>query len=338
MTKRIVIDARKQDDFGIGTYIRVLLEGLDRLRPSDLEFETLHRGQKPPSQYASHAFNAADYSLKGFAGLGRAARKAGADLLHVPHFTLPLAAPPTVLTVHDLIHLRFPRFYGSAKISALKFHLRRSFRKARAIIAVSQSTKSDILNFMPEVEGKLTVIPEAASPVYYEKRDVPRGDHFLFIGNDKPHKNIPFLLSAWSRFQAEHPGARLLMLTPGNYSGPGIETRSNIAEQEMPSLIASARALIAPSLWEGFDLPVLEAILMKTPVIASDIPVHRELLGGHPFLFPPDKPDALFELLLRSSQSAGGPGPVQALYEKAVSFKPEDMAGRTVEIYRTVLG
>ena len=187
MTKRVVIDARKQDDFGIGTYIRVLLEGLDRLRLSDLEFETLHRGPRPPSHFASHVFNAADYSLKEFAGLGFAARRAGADILHVPHFTLPFAAPPTVLTVHDLIHLRFPRFFGGAKIGVLKFHLRRAFRKARAIIAVSQSTKTAILNFMPEVEAKLTVIHEAALPVYYENREFPIQDYFLFIGNDKPH-------------------------------------------------------------------------------------------------------------------------------------------------------
>ena len=335
--KRVLIDARKSGDYGIGTYIRVLLEGLARVSPPDMEFETFHRGPKPSSPFVSHYFNASDYSLKEFSGLGFAARKAGADLLHVPHFTLPIAAPPTVLTVHDLIHLRFPQFFGGGRTSALKFYLRRAFRGARAIITVSQSTKTDILNFMPGVERKLTVIPEAVLPVYYENQTFPRRDYFLFIGNDKPHKNIPLLLSAWSRFQAENPSARLLMLTPGKYSGPGVEVRSNVPEQDMPSLIASARALIAPSLWEGFDLPVLEAILMKTPVIASDIPVHRELLGDHPFLFPPDKADILVEMLRQFSRKDACTDTINALYEKATLFKPEDMAGRTVEIYRECL-
>ena len=335
---RILIDARKWDDFGIGTYVQALLGGLASLAPQDLSIETLHRGASPPTRFPSHPFQAADYSIREIAGMGLAARGRKPDLFHIPHFTRPLLSPPCVLTVHDLIHMRFPEFFGrSIKYAVLKSYLPHALRKARRVIAVSQTTAQEIRTFFPGISGKVTVIPGAALPEFYEPQAIPRSDYFLFIGNDKRHKNLPFLLAAWKRFHAEQPGTRLLLVTPGHYAGEGIEIRRAVPPGEMPALIGSALALIAPSLWEGFDLPVLEAMLLKTPVLVSDIPVHRELLGPHPYCFPPDKEEALVGLLRHFIRRGVRQEPVQALYEKAILWTPENMAAQTADLYRRVL-
>jgi glycosyltransferase involved in cell wall biosynthesis len=335
---RILIDARKWEDFGIGTYVKVLLGGLASLNPKDLFIETLHRGPSPPSRFPSHPFLAADYSIREIAGMGMAARLRWPDLFHIPHFTRPLLSPPCVLTVHDLIHLRFPGFFGrSVKYAVLKSYLPHALRKARRVIAVSQTTAQEIRTFFPGISGKVTVIPGAALPEFYEPQAFSRNNYFLFVGNDKRHKNLPFLLAAWKRFHAEQPGTRLLLVTPGHYAGEGVEIMRAVPPGEMPALIGSALALIAPSLWEGFDLPVLEAMLLKTPVLASDIPVHREFLGAHPYCFPPDKEEALVGLLRHFIRRGVRPEPMDSLHEKAMAWRPQDMAASTADLYRSAL-
>lgn len=335
---RVVLDLRKWDDYGIGTHLKVLAAGLKEAAPDGLEIRGLHPRPDPSLPFPSSPFDAPDYSLRAILGLGRAARKAGADLLHVPHFTLPLWAPPAVLTVHDLIHLRFPEHYGKAKTALLGRYLRGALGRVRAIITVSEASRADLLSFVPGMAAKVRVVPNAALPEFYA--EPPRGERrdYLFVGNDKPHKDLPVLLEAWGRFHAAHPGRRLTLVTPGEFSGPGMESRRAVPREELPRLLASARALVAPSRWEGFDLPVLEAVLRSTPVVASDIPAHLELLGAdHPLLFPAGNAGALRMRLEVAERHGASEERLDALRERHLAWTPRAMAEATAAVYREAL-
>lgn len=337
--RRVVLDLRKWNDFGIGTYLKALTAGLKEAGAPDFEFHALHPGPASDIAFPIHPFAAADYSLKGLAGLGLAARRAKADLLHVPHFTLPWAHPPTVLTVHDLIHLRFPGEFGRLRTFLLRAFLHRVLRRAALVITVSEASRDDLLAFLPTLGPRLRLIPNAALPEYYREPSPLREDYFLFVGNAKPHKGIPVLLDAWARFHASHPEARLVMVTPAAFAGPGIEVLSGVPRDAMPSLIARARALVAPSLWEGFDLPVLESVLLRTPVAASDIPAHRELLGAdHPLLFPAGDARALHMRLEEALRRGVSEPRLEALHARHFARGPRAMAAATQEAYREALG
>jgi glycosyltransferase involved in cell wall biosynthesis len=335
---QVVLDLRKWDDYGIGTYLKVLTAGLKEAAPDGLEFQGLHPRPGPSLPFPSRPFDAPDYSPQTLLGLGRAARKAGADLLHIPHFTLPLFAPPAVLTVHDLIHLRFPERYGRVKTAVLGRYLRWAFERARAIITVSEASRADLLAFMPRLAAKVRTIPNAALPEFYGRPDCGERRHYLFIGNDKPHKDLPVLLEAWARFHAAHPDRRLILVTPGEFSGPGLESRRAVPREELPRLLASAQALVAPSRWEGFDLPVLEAVLSRTPVVASDIPAHLELLGAdHPLLFPAGNAGALRMRLEEAERHGASEERLDALRERHLAWTPRAMAEATAAVYREAL-
>ncbi len=335
---RVVLDLRKWDDYGIGTYLKVLTAGLLELAPPGFEFCALHRDPLGPLPFPARPFRAGDYSLQALALAGLAARRAGGDLLHIPHFTLPLAGPPAVLTVHDLIHLRFPGEFGRWRTAVLRRYLRWALRRAVRVITVSEASRDDLAAFLPAAAPKLRVIPNAALADYYAQPPLPRGDYFLFIGNAKPHKGIPLLLDAWTRFHASHPDRRLVLVTPGGFSGPGVETRRSIPAEEMPRLVASARALLAPSQWEGFDLPVLEAVLTRTPVVASDIPAHRELLGpDHPLLYPAGDAGALRMRLEEAHRYGVSEERLDALRARHAGHTPRAMAAATLAVYREAL-
>lgn len=337
--RRVVLDLRKWEDFGIGTYLKALTAGLKESDPPDLDFHALHPGPAGGIPFPVHRFAAPDYSLKGLTGLGLTARRAGADLLHVPHFTLPWPHPPTVLTVHDLIHLRFPGQFGRMRALLLRAYLRRALRAAKRVVTVSKASRDDLLAFLPALGPRLRLIPNAALPEFYGEISPPREDYFLFVGNAKPHKGIPVLLDAWARFHASHPEARLVMVTPAAFAGPGIEVLGGVPRDAMPPLIARARALVAPSLWEGFDLPVLEAVLLRTPVAASDIPAHRELLGGdHPLLFPAGNAAALHMRLEEGARRGVSELRLETLRSKHLPHGPRAMAAATLEVYREALG
>lgn len=335
---RVVLDLRKWEDYGIGTYLKALTTGLHELQAPGFEFHALHPDASASLPFPIQPFGAGDYSMKGFLRLGGAARKAGADLLHIPHFTLPWRPPPTVLTVHDLIHLRFPEAFGRLKTTFLGEYLRRALVRAERIIAVSRATQADLIGFLPSLGPKIRVIANATLPEFYTDRANDRRDYYLFIGNAKPHKGIPILLEAWARFHAAHPDRRLVMVTPGEFAGPGLEIRPAVPRDAMPDLIASARALLAPSGWEGFDLPVLEAVLMRTPVVASDIPAHLELLGGdHPLLFPAGNALALRMRLEETHCCEQSASRLESLRERHRVHDPRAMAEATLGVYREAL-
>jgi len=165
----IGIDVRKLGDFGIGTYIRNLLAGLSEL-DQEHKYLLLRKAETDPTELPAGMESSVErsglYSPTEPWRLGWSARRAGLDLLHCPHYVTPfLAGCPVAVTIHDLIHLLFPRYLpGRAARRYARFFLRQAARKAKVIFAVSNCTRDDILEHLPAREEQIIVTYEAVDP------------------------------------------------------------------------------------------------------------------------------------------------------------------------------
>lgn len=231
--------------------------------------------------------------------VGPAARIIGAELLHCPANFGPTAAIlPTVITIHDLLSFRHPDLSGrlSRGVSTLS---RAAGRAADRVLTDSQASAADIETFLDLSPTRIDVIPLAAAPV---GSSVTNGHRLpevlatesrvmaLTTGNRMPHKNFAGLLQGWARI----PGSRrpLLVITGSHSADPllplvrtlglseDVVLLGWVTPDELEGLYASASLYICASLFEGFGLPVLEAMQRNCPVVASDIPVLREIGGA----------------------------------------------------------
>jgi glycosyltransferase involved in cell wall biosynthesis len=279
---RIGVDARKIGDFGIGTYIRNLLRELVGLGDEYVAFApadaVLPRGVEHVVVDAPH------YSIRELVAVGRAADRARLDLFHAPHYVVPFTNVPLVVTVHDLIHLRHPnplaRLYARRMIA-------RAVRKARRVLTVSETVKREI----EETFGakNAVVAPNGVDHLPTTGNRQP-ATYFLFVGNDKPHKNVDLVVEAAKRI-----GAPLVLVGAPfeRFGGRGF-----VSDAELAALYRGAIALVMPSREEGFGLPALEAMRCGTAVITSTAPALVEVTGDAALHVAPTV-DALAEAMSR---------------------------------------
>jgi alpha-1,3-rhamnosyl/mannosyltransferase len=322
---RVALDARKLRDFGIGTYVRGLLgavaargehELVALVRPGD---EVLL-----PEGVEAIPCDAAGYSLAELVVVRRALSRTRFDVFHAPHYVVPFLPPrATVVTIHDLIHLKRPEHGTLAKRLYATTMLRRALRAARVVLTVSEAVRRDLAAFAPEHAGKVRVVPNGVerrflAPVPGE--DVARvrraagldAPYVLFLGNDKPHKNLEGLLAAFGRVVRAGLPHRLV-LAGGAFERRGARAAAAgaagiadrlvdlgvVPDTDLVPLLAGASALAMPSFLEGFGLPVLEAQAVGTPVVCSDRGGLPEAAGDAALLTSPDDPAALADALVR---------------------------------------
>jgi glycosyltransferase involved in cell wall biosynthesis len=304
---RVALDARKLFDGGIGSYIRGLLGALAAGSRGD-EWTALvdpaDVGRvRWPGAVRERPVRAGKYGLAEHFAVPAEARRAHAELLHAPHYTLPLGwAGPSVVTIHDLIHIRFARFHGPGAALYARVMAGLAARRARGVIVDSESTRTDVIELLATPEAKVRVIPlgvstgirrvDAESAARFNaERALPAG-HVLYVGARKRHKNLELLLHAWATMPAaERP--------PLVLSGPAWTAREPLAvlagtlgvansirfagelrdERELSCLYSGAALLVQPSLAEGFGLPPLEAMACGTPVVSTTGGSLGEVLG-----------------------------------------------------------
>ena len=241
---RIALDARKLHDFGIGTYIRNLVRELALLdptteyvlfaRPADLA-EVAATG----TNVRAVAEKAGPYSIGEQWRLPLAARRAGADLFHAPHYVLPPLIPgPTVVTIHDCIHLRFPQNLPS-RAAWVYAHtmIRVAARKASRILTVSEASKRDILHYTgvhPEkvvvihngLDARFATAPDDEALERVRTRFDLSHPFVLYVGNIKPHKNLERLIEAFALARAGGPDdLRLVVIGDEISKYPGCASR-----------------------------------------------------------------------------------------------------------------
>ena len=264
---RIGIDARKIADFGIGTYIRNLLRELVALGDEYVAFAPADAVLPPGVEHV--VVDAPHYSIRELIAVGRAADRARLDLFHAPHYVVPFTKVPLVVTVHDLIHLRHPnplaRLYARRMIG-------RAVRKARRVLTVSETVKRE----MEETFGakKVTVAPNGVDHLSANGQR-STANYFLYVGNDKPHKNVHLAVDAAARI-----GAPLVLAgAPFERFRGRARLAGFVSDAELGVLYRGAIALVMPSREEGFGLPALEAMRCGTAVITSTAPALVEVTG-----------------------------------------------------------
>lgn len=319
---RVAIDGRKIADFGIGTYIRGLLGGLTAIDPDDeLIVFTLPEsdGLVPRAKNLTVVHvDSAHYSVRELFAIAGAIRRSGADLFHAPHYVTPFTRCPTVVTIHDLIHLHQPLGKPAAR-SYARWMIGRSVRRARGVLTVSAAVRAELAALYPAAASKIVVTPNgiderfgmSAAPVdlaILSKWQLESGRFVLFVGNDKRHKNVERLVKAWELVRTRHDSYRLV-LTGGSFDRFGnrgwITLTGRVSDQELAALYRAAVCVVQPSLEEGFGLPPLEAMASGAPVVVSRIPALVELTAGAAIEVDPLSVDSIAEGIERALDDQG---------------------------------
>jgi len=274
---RIGIDARKIADFGIGTYIRGLLQALEG--DTYVAFAPERVAHLLPPGIEHVAIDAPHYSVREIVVLGRAVDRAGIDLFHAPHYVVPFTRVPFVVTVHDLIHLRHPnplaRLYAGQMIGW-------AVRRSRRVLTVSEAVKREIVATFGCAEEHVVVTPNGVGAPFTMPGRAAEGRYFLYVGNDKPHKNVDVLVDALAEIDGQIDGASLV-LTGAPFerfrTRAGVIVTGFVDDDELAALYRGAIALVMPSREEGFGLPALEAMASGCAVITSNAPALVEITG-----------------------------------------------------------
>ena len=299
---RVGIDARKIADFGIGTYIRGLLRGLVELNTNDEYVAFGPPGVSLPRGVQHAVVDAPHYSVRELLAVGRAADRAHLDLFHVPHYVVPFTRVPVVVTIHDLIHLHQPLRHSLglplARVYA-RVMLRRAVHKARCVLTVTEAVREQV---MSELGAKQVMVTPNGVDARHASGTHANG--FLYVGNDKPHKNVDTLLAAFALARRELPGATLTMAGADFSRFAEVDARGFVNDDELSALYANAIALVMPSHEEGFGLPAAEAMAHGTAVITSRDPALVEVTGNAALHVDARDARALADAMLRVARDS----------------------------------
>lgn len=304
--QKILIDCRfAATHSGLGRYSRSIAKEL--LALGGMDYQLLVRSKNEvwiPENASVIEADIPHYSLAEQTTLPRIIASSGADMFFSPHFNVPLNCPvPFIVTIHDLILHRYPNHSSFIKRFAYKMLVKHAVDRAKKIIAVSDFTKSEILKtYGSKIGSKTTVILEGVDeqyrPATSDAIQSLRSVHnlhkpfLLYVGNAKEHKNVRMLIDAFvqSGRGATH---ELVLLTGGPEAArleplpSGVRCIRDVSDETLPVLYSAADALVTASLYEGFCLPVAEALACGCPVIASNATAIPQIASGKATLVEP---------------------------------------------------
>ena len=374
MNMRWGIDARTlQDHFpGIGVYTHSLIQHLAPLAPDD-ELILFHAHEAVDSRFdleslarwpnvRLRAVRAGVFGLKQQWELRRTITQERVDLYHSPYYAMPYwPGCPSLVTIHDLIPWVLPAALPRPALAPVfRALVRTAARRADHVIADSEATRDDLLHRLGAAPERVTTIPLAAEARYrpvapdalLERLGITR-PYLLYLGSNKPHKNLVRLVRAWGSLpasvratqqlliagfeDARYPEARQMTATLG--LGDSLRWLGSVAGDDLPALYSGALAAVNPSLYEGFGLPVLEAMACGTPVACSRTSSLVEVAGDAALLFDPHDEGAIAEAMLSLCTDADlRDGLRQLGLERAKAYSWERTARQTLALYRRVAG
>lgn len=372
----IGIDARYiQDHFpGIGRYTFNLIRALVEVAPNEhfvVFYNPALRNTRYDLSELAHYPNIElrridlrTFSIAEQVAWPRIARDLSLDLLHSPYYIKPYWLPcPSVVTIYDVISARYPEYLPSAWARlAFEVTTRLALASARQVITLSHASQRDLEELYGVPATKICVTSLAADecfrPASAEAIDAVRARYclperyVLYVGINKPHKNLVRLVEAWARIKdwglgtwklviagredLRHGAARKRVEELG--VGHVIQFLGEIAEADLPALYSGAELFVFPSLYEGFGLPVVEAMACGTPVVCSNVSSLPEVVGEAGLLVNPMDVDALADAILKVLRDRN-------LHEtlrlkgvaQAARFSWQETARLTLQAYRKVV-
>jgi glycosyltransferase involved in cell wall biosynthesis len=334
VTKSLVLvdaDVLGRRRTGDETYVDQLLRALPAVA-GDLRLAALVRDPAlVPDGVEPIVLQARSQELRMAVGVPRLLRRVRPALAHFVH-SLPLSCPsPAVLTVQDLSWERDPSVFGFWDLLTFKVFVRRSVRRARHVFAISERTKRDLVELYRTPAEKITVTPLAPDPAF---KPADGHDSFLlFVSAIEPRKQPLAAIDA-----ANAVGRRLVVVGPrkdaelaAELARRGADVRGYVPKDELVRLYQAAACLVFPSRYEGFGLPVVEAMACGTPVVAAPEPALQEV-AGDAAVFTDDLAAGVMQALAeRDRLSAAG-------LERAKAFSWQETARLTADVYRRFLG
>jgi glycosyltransferase involved in cell wall biosynthesis len=248
---------------------------------------------------------------------------ADVDLLHCPTFRGPFrSAKPLVVTVHDLAVLRHPEWFNRWTRTYSSFGVPRVVRAARRLIAVSEFTKRELVEALSVPESRIAVVPNAVEDTFTPNGPKADGDYVLAVGTLEPRKNL-------ARIAAAVDGELRVV---GERGWGGVAVPANVtwlpdtSDDELAALYRGARCLVYASLYEGFGIPVAEALACGCPIVTSANSPMAELAGTDAVLVDPTDVSAIREAISRA---------VAPIPRRVASWA--DVAQATVAVYEEAI-
>jgi glycosyltransferase involved in cell wall biosynthesis len=359
---------------GVGSYTRGLLEGLAAIDADNEYFmysylDFPQSPQPPFPQQPNFALRMMHLEVEHWermwsrADLPPQEAMDAVDVVHSPFFNAPKEHHGAlVVTIYDVSFLLQPQFHTEAnRLHCLQGTLNAALYADR-IIAISQQTKTDLMDYFSISEERIRVIHPAHRRIYYPERDVEVirdvlerlgvfHNFILFVGSHEPRKNLRTLLQAYATYVTRHAGKELLVVAGGKgwlnddllqvAAELGIAQRVKflgyVQEADLRVLYSAAKLFVYPSIYEGFGLPPLEAMACGAPVITSNTSALPEVVGDAALLIDPHNSEALCqamqtvlcddELRLKMRQQS---------FARAKLFSWEQTAGATLAVYEEI--
>ncbi|MFN4245433.1 MAG: glycosyltransferase family 4 protein [Brevinematia bacterium] len=278
-----------------------------------------------------------------------------ADVLFSPSNIVPFYLPKKIkliVTVHDVRVKVFPETFSRSTRMYYDFIYSFLFKRANLIITVSEFSRSEILKYFPEAKNKIYVIPNGINTQKFKFLDLPRKKQILLIGALAKHKNISVVLKAFQKIYNTIPH-NLIIVGSKDSGMPQDEEMKQIMRQipsdrviftgrlsddEVVNLYNESEVFVFPSLYEGFGLPVLEAMACGCPVIASNRASLPEVCGDAAIIFNPDDPDELSEKIFQLVQNDNVKETLRKKgFERIKLFSWESIAKQYIDLIKKVL-
>lgn len=366
----IGIDGRLWNQGGVGRYIKNLCINLAKI---DKKNSYVLFARKQDKQEIDEKIKNKDWrivtanfkwhSISEQLRFSRVIKRENVDLMHFPYFSVPiLYRKPYVVTIHDLIFHHFvsgasstlPLWLLGFKVIAYRIVVANAARKSKKIIAVSNFTKRDVSNMLGVKGEKIEVIYEAADDVKLATKSEEKiKNYFLYVGNVYTHKNVGLLLQAFKILLKEKPDLRLVFVAKNDFLYKKLREHvkknigedkvvflENVSDERLSELYKGAICLVRPSLMEGFSLPPLEAMENKCLVLASDIPVHREVFENGIIYFDHFNQDDILAKMryVISLPTIEKEKLVKKGLEQASKYSWSKTAQETLRVYESSLG
>lgn len=342
---KIGIDARLIEETGVGRYIRNLISQLgDKDHMNEyvifLRRKSFLSFVPPNARWKKVLADVPWHTVQEQIVMPKLFNSETLDIVHIPYHNPPIFyGGKMVITIHDLTILHFntgkattlPMWMYELKRLGYWVELAVGMRRAQKIIAVSQTTKKEIVAHFRVPEEKICVTYEGVDrnlSATTSKRLIAE-PYYLYVGNAYPHKNLDILFRAPLKNKVMFVGADDYFYRHlKNHLSDNVLYFGKANDQQLANLYTNAVAFIFPSRMEGFGLPALEALSFGCPVVVSDIPVFHEILGEYATYFDPKDPQSLITALANIKK------PNPALISKfLLKYSWKHMASQTLNLY-----